>query len=280
MLIIGGDSMIGRALVCSLRAYGREVVSTTRHDVVETEQLRKLDLSMAVDEWKIPEACEQVIFCAAVGNMETCREQPKATREINVEHTGALAKRLVDGGSFVLFLSTNMVHDGSRALVPDTATVRPCVEYGRQKAAAEEIFMSLGDQGAVVRLTKVFQRNMPLLNRWMKALAEGASVEAFEDYFCSPVTLSNVVSGLEGIIHRRGAGIWQFSPPDQISYADIAREIARGLGVTPQLVKGVSAKGQLEHVPQFTSLDSSRAATELQISCEMSAAVIQKICFS
>ncbi len=281
VLIVGGDSVIGSSLAQRLRESNMTVVTTTRRDVLETEHCLRLDLSAPVDNWQVSKSFGHVIFCAAVGSTDTCRKQPKATRAINVDHTIVLARRFACDGSFVLLLSTNMVHNGARQLVPAGDDVSPCLEYGRQKADAERTFLSLGDQGAVVRLTKVFQPGIPLLERWIRMLANGGSIEAFNDYFCSPVALWSVVEGIKRIIDRRedAGGIWQFSPPDQISYAEIACEIASGLRVPLERVKKVTAFGKLEHIPRFTSLDASRAIKELQISFDMSASVIQKICF-
>jgi dTDP-4-dehydrorhamnose reductase len=277
VLIVGGESQIGRALSARLRTLGAHVVVTTRKEKCANENALRLDLAEPVSDWPLPNKTDCAVFCAAVGNMETCQMHPEATRRVNVVHTTELAKRLASAGAFCVLLSTNMVFDGNKPLVSPEEPPLPSVEYGRQKAEAEQIFLDLGAHGAVVRLTKVLMPGMPLITRWKSALTRGDEVEAFEDYVCSPVALDAVVEGLVRLSGHRGAGVWQFSPHDQLSYAAIARELAHGMGLSQNRVRGVSCLGKVPHTPRFTSLDATRARNELDLEFVSSTAVTHKI---
>jgi dTDP-4-dehydrorhamnose reductase len=278
VLIVGGDSVIGAALARRLGDSGAGVVTTTRRDVAESDTVRRLDLRQAPPSWNLP-ACDVAVLCASVGNLETCRQQPDATRLVNVTHTALLAQRLADQGTFVVLLSTNLVFDGSQPRVPVDAAVSPQTEYGRQKAEAERPMLGLGGGGAVVRLTKVFHPKLALVNRWIEALKRGEAIDAFSNYVCSPVALDTVVQGLQRLVEESAAGLWQFSGPDQVAYADIAQHLAVRLDVSSDLVRSTSAAGKLEHVPRFATLDASRATAELGLEFKPALPTIDEVYF-
>src|SRR5581483_6658858 len=101
---------------------------------------------------------------------------------------------------------------------------------------------------------------LPLLQKWRTELSAGREVNAFSDYLCSPIPLSLVVSGIRRIARERRSGIWQFSGAADVSYADLARSVARRCGAAPSLVKAAPAPpGALEDLPPHTTLDAGRA---------------------
>ena len=106
---------------------------------------------------------------------------------------------------------------------------------------------------------------MPLLVEWKRLLQQGKPVEAFSDYYCAPIDLQTAVQGIAKILQERMHGVWQFSPDVDVSYAQIAREMARRLRVVPDLVNAIpsTSKVKLEHVPKHTTLDASRSRQAL-----------------
>ena len=87
---------------------------------------------------KAPAAVEAAVICAAITRQELCRKEPEATRQINVVRTLDLIRDLVEAETFVVFLSTNLVFDGSRPQRRGDEPLSPKMEYGRQKAEVEE----------------------------------------------------------------------------------------------------------------------------------------------
>ena len=115
-----------------------------------------------------------------------------------------------------------------------------------------------------MRLTKVIHPDLPLMRGWIHSLREGKPISPFQDFVCSPITLDATVNALAEIAAHRRAGIWQLSASADITYAGIARCLAQGGGFDSALVQPVSARaGMLEHLPQHSTLDPSRAHREL-----------------
>ncbi len=267
ILIIGGDGLLGSALLTYGRGLGWSVQATTRRPLAVQSGMVPLDLAAPPNDWTIPTNCESAVLCAGITRLDACRLDRDRTRQINVGQTIQLARRLTDTGVFVTFLSTNLVFDGSRPRQGPTDTLSPRTEYGRQKAEVEAALAAMADQVAIVRLTKVVHDEWPLLRGWTKELQAGRCVRPFNDLVCAPVPLDLVTRGVSDIAINRRPGIWQFSAPMDVNYADIAFHLADRIGADRTRVRpartGQGAGSPLEHLPRHTTLDTSRARVEL-----------------
>jgi len=244
---------------------GKEVVATTVRSDQDKNPIIQLDLAQAAHCWPEIPHCHAAVLCAAMTSLEECRSNPAATHFVNVTQTLTLAHRLVEQGSFVVFLSTNLVFDGSRPLRRSTEIPSPITEYGRQKAEAEAGFAQFGERAAIVRLTKVFHSAMPLMRSWIDELRAGRAIAPFADLVCAPISLATATRTIAAIAERLLPGIWQLSAAADISYAHIAERLAQNGGYDPLLVRFSSAPPAmtLESRPRHTTLDATRAESEL-----------------
>jgi dTDP-4-dehydrorhamnose reductase len=265
LLIIGGDGLIGRSLVTRARQLRHPVLATVLTEPPVAGQSIYFDLSR--DPWPALPESDAVVMCAAIASQDICRQDPETTRDLNVLRTLRLIRQCLDSGRFPVFISTNLVFDGTVPLCPANHPLCPRTEYGRQKAEVERALVPMLDRLAILRLTKVFHPGLPLLQRWRKELMEGREVRAFSDYLCSPIALDQVIEGLLKVASEKRAGIWQFSGPSDISYADLAGMIARASGAALSLVQAQPAPpGLLEHLPRYTTLDPRRSSEHLRVS--------------
>lgn len=262
-LVVGGDGLIGRTLARRLDAEGRVVLATTRRRGCAGALRPHLELAQDPSDWTPPQPVSVAFLLAAAANQLSCCADPSASRRINVDHTVALARRLVSLGAFVVFTSTNLVFDGEQPRYPTCASPHPTSEYGRQKAEAEQALLALGPRVAVVRLTKVLAAEMPLIGRWVDQLKAGQPVEAFTDLICAPMPVEFVAEALARIGAQQQGGLFHLSGADEVSYADLARSLARRLGVDSALVKpttSVAAGLTLQSLPRHSSLDAQDVA--------------------
>jgi len=260
VLIVGADGTIGRSLAAAFEAAGKTVWQTTRHRDRVGGQRIFLDLSQDMAHWPLPPApISTAILCAAVTSLERCRLDPESSRRVNVVGTIALAKRLVEAGIFVVFLSTNLVFAGETPLAQATDMVNPQTEYGRQKAEAESQLLAWGEQMAIVRFSKVLSPDMPLFQGWIRDLKVGKVIHPFSDMVMAPVSLAFAVKVLLEVTKRRVPGIFHVSAMQDVSYAAAAQHIARKLGADIELVQPTSCRESgLAFAPLNTSLDSNR----------------------
>jgi dTDP-4-dehydrorhamnose reductase len=261
VLVVGADGLIGGALTRHLMGQGTPVAATA---LLETDFPGTLRFDLTAGSWPALPRAGAAVLCAAVTSQEQCRRDPVGTRQLNVVQTLKLARELIAADTFVVFISTNLVFDGSRPRHQPDAPCSPRTEYGRQKADVERALAEWPDRTAVVRLTKVFHPKLPLLQKWRQELSAGREVNAFSDYVCSPIHLAGVLAGLARVALEHRPGVWQFSGPADVSYATLAQMVARTCGAAVSLVRsGPAPPDAVEHLPRHTTLDTQRARAEL-----------------
>ena len=137
-----------------MRSEGATVAGTTRRAGATDAGVLSLDLSADAATWpELPEA-GAVLLGAGETSLARCRAEPAATHRVNVDAVASLSERLGRRGTFMVFLSTNLVFDGSRPFARATDRRSPLTEYGRQKAEAEAVIRLQGEGAAVLRLSK------------------------------------------------------------------------------------------------------------------------------
>ncbi len=269
ILVVGGDSTIGNALAETLQQRGEFVWRTSRRASSLGPHVQFLDLDEESAKWRLPDAVDIAYLCTGVTSLKNCREDRENSRRTNVDQTLTLARMLIDRHAFVVFLSTNLVFDGSVAFRnPDDATC-PCTEYGRQKAAVEKALMGYGNRVGIVRLSKVVPPDFSLIRQWSDALCQDRPVNPFSDMVMSPVTLLVAVSVVIAVGEARYAGITQYSADSDVTYHEVTQRLARRLGADDRLVqprRAADSGETIEHAPSHTTLDSERARRDLGIS--------------
>lgn len=278
MLIVGVDGLLGGTLRRHLQQQGREVAATSLLSVADPRGVIHLDLTQSPETWPELPPCRAVVLCAAITSLEQCRANPAGTRLVNVAHTLTLLEHLAQRGTFVVFISSNLVFDGSKPWRQPDELPCPRTEYGRQKAEAETALRRLGEQAAIVRLTKVIHPDMPLMRGWVQSLREGKTISPFEDMVCSPITLDATVSAIAEVADQQRAGIWQLSASADLTYAGIARRLAEIGGFDSAMVQPASARAAaLEHLPQHSTLDPGRSLSELGFELRDPESVIDRV---
>ncbi len=249
-LIVGADGTIGSALMARLQAVG-----TSRR---EGTPYLKLDLATNPKSWPALPPCDVAYLCAATTKLDACENDPAATARINVERTVELARRLHAQGSFVVFLSTNHVFDGSKPFRRFDEVPCPINRYGAQKAEAEKAILALG-HSAVLRLTKIIPTPFPLFAQWREKLLAGEPVRAFTDMAIAPVPLALTVEALLAVGEAKQSGIWQLSGPRDANYYELALGLARKLGFNEALVVASTAREAgipASFVPQYSTYEN------------------------
>lgn len=254
-LIIGGDGLVGNALVRKIRSESCPVIATSRRLVTNSTDTLQFNLAgNAKDlflDTRIPALAKRgslvTFLTAAVTKIAECARDPQGTRLINVTNTVNLARELLLSGSAVVFLSSNAVFSGSVPYPTDLTEPDPVTDYGRQKAEVEKTLLAIhaGIPEApplmIVRLTKVVARTLPLIGHWIENLQVGLSIEAFHDRCLSPISLRYAVESLHRIGKSGKSGIYHVTGSGDLSYYNFARLLAESLGVDADLVKAVSA---------------------------------------
>jgi len=243
VIIVGGDSLIGRNLIDGFEGQGNTVWQTTRQrDRVGD---RTMYLNLEEDPLVLVPTTvrtDVAVFCAAVTSMQKCEDDQDLTWRINVTNTVAVATELAAQGAFLVFLSTNTVFDGRKPFAAVDDPVNPQTEYGRQKAEAEKQLLALGRGVAIIRLGKVINPDLPLFQSWITDLKAGKTIHPFRNLIFAPISLAAAVNFVIKAAKEKRGGIFHFSGAEDISYAEAALFIARRIDVDETLVQPIESR--------------------------------------
>ncbi len=255
--IAGIDSHIGKALRNYLLHKGHKIVGSTRRKEILTGDITFLDLSKNILGWNPPDGCSTGIISAAVTSLDACQINPNQSFQINVTGTVNLAKKILDAGMHLIFLSTNWVFDGSVPFQKTCDPVCPKIMYGIEKAEAEKAILKLGDNVTIVRLTKILTPKSSLISGWTNALVNGEAIYPFTDMKLAPITMDFAVACLGAIIKTPYSGIVHVSGDKDITYEQVARYIAQSINADEDLIQPVPSGMCPIFVPENTTLDAS-----------------------
>ena len=238
LLIVGADGLLGSALVDAALSMGLPYEGTSRRP--EAKWL--INLSRPSSEWQIPAGVATAVLCAGITKISVCENEPATTRRVNIQSTLELASRLVGEGCRVAFLSSSQVFGQNLETPPDESTpTAPTSEYGRQKAETEKEILQLSPKNIVVRLPKIIHRKMPLVLDWKHRWGAGKGVEAYSDYYLSPISLPYFAYSLLAILRLQQGGIFHLGASDAISYYDFAKWLVSHGGIDKGLLSPTPA---------------------------------------
>jgi dTDP-4-dehydrorhamnose reductase len=283
-LVIGGDSLVGAALVTALERREHETVATTRR--ANTLGARRVFLDFGDCEgFRAPTAVTYAFIVAAATNYERCEKDPTA-RTINVECIPRLARTLLEQGLFVTFISTNSVFGGERPWPAEDDEHAPGIAYARQKsegeAAIRRAAAALGalDRLNVVRLTKVLGPRTPPLPEWFAAWERGQVVQPFSDFVFAPMSVRFVGEALATIGEKRISGNLHLSGAENVTYVDFANELAERLGVGRKLIAPTTAVEKEVRIlfkPRFSGIGMARTTALTGIRPQPLGEVVQDV---
>jgi dTDP-4-dehydrorhamnose reductase len=160
-----------------------------------------------------------------------------------VEATRNLAAAAASVGAAMVFTSTDAVFSGDGAPRVETDVPDPIADYGRWKAAAEQLVTSLVPGSSIVRL--------PLLTsidpedhvaRQIRAAAEeGRTTPWFTDEIRRPAMVAEVAEALWRIAAlppEERAGSWHLSGPVRMSRYEIAERLLPHMGLPATVIEG------------------------------------------
>lgn len=244
-LIIGGDSTIGSALYAEWARTGTRTYASTRRTGRVGPDRPFVDLSR-LENLSLNEAFTSVVFCAGITNIAECEKGPAMSERLNVSAIVELARRFSASGSYLVFLSSTQVFDGSKPFRRPWHPVCPINEYGRQKVAAEDAILKL-DKSGVLRITKLelVESEGSLMQEWKRSLEDGQLIFPYSDVYISPVSLTDVVSRISEMILSESTGISHLGGNREISYADYVRERCRFWDLDEALIKPIPSTNNL-----------------------------------
>lgn len=204
---------------------------------------------------------DALMHCAALSKSVACERDPALARLLNVEVTRRLSGLF--RGLPMLFLSTDLVFDGTRAPYGEDAPTCPLSVYGETKVEAEG--WVLGDPRHLVVRTSLNHGRSPTGDRgfneeMVRAWAEGRRLDLFVDEHRSPIGAEVTARALWRLLEVGATGVVHVAGSQRLSRWEIGRLLAAGDASRMALVGAASARDfPGGRRPPDTTLDVRRA---------------------
>lgn len=242
LLVVGAGGMLGSHLCDAAVVRGMDcIAASSRAGAARPFDLLRDDPERWLDA--LPALPEAALVCAAQSNIDACRRDPKASRELNVVATGRLFHALARRNIHTVFYSSDMVFAGDAGDYGEDDACAPTTEYGRQKLAAENTLRDSGAPHLIIRLGKLYAcdaRDTSPLSGWYRVWSAGQSVRCARDQWLMPTWAGDVAAvSLELVAQRRG-GIVHVVAPEAYTRLELARLLAREWGFGAGLIEPCS----------------------------------------
>src|SRR4051812_6267833 len=213
---------------------------------------------------------DAIINCAAFNDVDGAEDRPVDALNINAFAVRALARAATACGCSLVHYSTDFVFDGT-ASEPyvETDAPNPRGAYAASKLMGEW-FAADAPRAYVLRGESLFgsvkgaRPAKGSVASILKSIQAGAEARVFEDRTLSPTYVFDAAVATRRLLESAApAGIYHCVNSGSCTWLEFARELARQLGIEPQLVP--VRKGDLAlraRRPQFCALanDKLRAA--------------------
>ena len=246
------------------QARGDEVFSGYAHNLPEYGRAEKFDL---LDEKSISELVrkvepEVIIHSAALTDVDRCERERELAYKMNVEGTRAVAKAAEKAGSFLVYISTDYVFDGSAACIGKTTDTNPVSYYGYSKLLGEQFCHDSIARTCVIYGSRPASGKVNFALWLLDSLKSGKEVRVVTDQFITPTLNTNLARMVLEAAERRLAGVYHLAGATRISRYDYALKLAREFDLDASLILPSRMEDLMWAAkrPIDSSLDTSKAS--------------------
>ena len=268
-LVTGSAGLIGQQLVKDL-SESNQVFSSYNESIPEFGEHIRMDLR---DQTEISRVFNEkkpdiVIHLGAMTDVDHCERDKSSATEINAKSTEIIAKECSNQNSFLVYLSTDYVFDGSSGMYKETDTTNPIGHYGKSKLDGERSVENFSSEYCIARTSTPFglhskKKSFPT---WIiENLEQKNQINVLTDQITSPTYIPNLSQMLIEIAERKITGILHVSGASKMSRYDMACMIADKLDYDQSLLNPaiMSQMNWDAERPKNSSFDVSKAASIL-----------------
>lgn len=266
-LVTGAGGQLGSVLLGMLARRGAAAVGTASRngprpivgDVVPIDFADASSISTSLKQLRP----QFIVHAAAMTSVNECFHDPDKARRVNVVASQRLAELAAELNARLVFISTDLVFDGSLPPYSETDDPRPLSVYGHTKREAE---MSLqnADRAVVLRLPLMY--GIPAVKRdttftsQLHALSDRRELPLFYDEFRTPLWLEDAARSCIDVARSDVTGVLHAGGPERLSRLEMIEIAARAYDIDDPRIRSVSQSeiSLPETRPPDVSLDSTR----------------------
>ena len=209
---------------------------------------------------------DAVIHTAAMANIDVCQNNQEKAEKVNVGITRTIAGLCAELGAKMILCSTDTVFDGKKGDYTEKDTPHAVNFYAGTKIKAEQIVLSASPKNVVARLSLVM--GLPVMGQGNSFLADtieklkkGDQIPFPVNEIRTPLDVITLGSALVELAGNLYGGIIHLSGSTKINRYQMAREIAKTLGYSPELILSTDSNAMEGRAarPNDASMDNTLA---------------------
>jgi len=275
ILVTGASGFLGHHVALHLRDRHEVFGLYLAHPVaLEGCSLARLDLT---DEGSVHGFLEEVrpdviVHTAALGDADRCERHPAEAYLVNVRGTENLVQGAVRIGARLVYISTDLIYDGTKGDYDEEDEPRPLNVYAETKLLGEQRAVALCKQTLVLRLALMYGRGSMARSSftdWLfDRLAKGQEVPLFADQYRTPLFVGQAAEVIGRLIEKpEVSGIYNLGGGERVSRYEFGLKFCEVFNLPKGLLKPIAmeAFGYAARRPKDCSLNSSKLSTLLNI---------------
>jgi dTDP-4-dehydrorhamnose reductase len=275
VLLVGGSGMLGSNIVVSNSAF--DLYPTYLRNRIAHPRALRLDISDRDSVLKQVEAIkpEVIVHTGGMTKPTVCEKEPALAHRVNVEGTAHLVEAARSVGARFIFLSSDLVFDGSAERYDEDSPTNPLSVYGHTKVEGEELVRTGSEDFAIVCTTVMYgwsSRYTESMAEWvlrgLQQRTKSRELNMYHDQYRQFILINDLVAVIFELIGMEGPlnGTILVAGPELLSRYEFAKRLAQTFGLPEATIRSIP----FDSTPQaaFTSkrlrLDTSKAARILR----------------
>jgi dTDP-4-dehydrorhamnose reductase len=183
---------------------------------------------------------EVVFHLAAWTAPDRCEESPEEAMKVNFEATRELASLARDAGSRLVFVSTDLVFDGTRGNYGEEDSASPLSIYGDSKLRAEKAVLETCDGAVVVRTSLIYGPGSGIRRTFLSNVVEnlraGKPMKLFTDQKRNPIWTEDLARSLIDSVRLDLAGLYHIGGSEVVTRYEFGQMVCRAFGYDETLL--------------------------------------------
>ncbi len=273
ILVTGASGLLGAKVAELAHDIGHDVYSAYLNHIPKGIKPLHLDIADRLEVFKKIEEIKpkSIIHCAALTDVDRCEVNQSLAKKINVDGSRFLAEASLKTKSYLVYVSTDYVFEGSKGMYKEDDDTVPVNFYGFSKLQGEKVVNKTTRNLLICRpsvifgaLTESWEKNF---TDWViQSLNKKSEINVVEDQIVSPTLNTNLAGMLIEACEKRITGIYHMAGASRISRYDFSVMLAEVMHLDKNFIKRAKMKDMawLAKRPIDSSLNVNKAHSNFQ----------------
>ena len=276
VLITGGTGLLGKALFqtkpqkySALGVHLRKI--RWRSNAVENVQL-DIRNKMCVEQLFKRQKFDVVIHAAGIASVDYVKNNYSESLESNSVGTLNISSACRKNGSYLIYISSNAVFDGSSPPYDETSIPKPINEYGEIKLECERLIEKTIPSSCIIRPILMYGWNCPEGRSnpvtWvLEQIIKGQKIKLVNDVWENPLYNVDAAKAIWKAVLIKPSGKIHLAGPEVVNRYQLAMQTVEIFGFDQSLITPVSSDYflQLASRPKNTSFSLTKMSKDLGI---------------